>query len=120
MRHQKSWTPEEIALLKARFKTRRQAEAIAAEMGRTAKSVAEKAYALGLGRRHGRGRKKKYTFKKAGVPYKSVLPPEAWPMIQRFMGELTHYAGLAQEQGVRPDVAAFMAEYGGHKRGRSL
>ncbi len=55
-----------------------------------------------------------------GVHYKTALPPEKWTTIQHFLGELNYYAGLAEKAGVKPNVAQFMAEWGGHTRGREV
>jgi len=57
----------------------------------------------------------KYKLTRAtGVPYKDVLPREKWPVVQSFIVDFLHYSRLALQQGVKPDVAAFMAEWGGH------
>ncbi len=62
----------------------------------------------------------RYTFRTAGVHYKTALPPEKWTTIQHFLGELNYYAGLAEKAGVKPNVSEFLAEWGGHNRGRRV
>ena len=47
----------------------------------------------------------------AGVNYKEVLPKDAWPEISRFLGELSHYAGLAKKQSSSLDVGNFLRVY---------
>ncbi len=63
----------------------------------------------------------KYSFERdAGVHYKTVLPEEKWTMMQFFLGSLQYFASQAEAAGVRPNVADFMAEWGGHTRGREV
>ncbi len=113
------WTDAERELLCEQYKRRPPGE-IAAVLDRTEKAIIEQAYHLGIiGRvREYRRRKAPQLLSRTGVPYKTVIPQEKWPLIQHFLGSLQHYAGRAEDAGVAPDVGAFMAEYGGHHRGR--
>ncbi len=54
-----------------------------------------------------------------GINYKKALPEYCWPEAERFMRTLTSCALQAQAAGVKKlDIGAFLAEYGGHHRGR--
>ena len=126
MGHYQPWTKAECDLL-VRLWPYVTAKTLGVMLGRSPEATYQKALHLGLKKYSkplaGNKRRRKlakYTFCMAGVHYRDVLPPEAWPMVQHFMGSLHYYAQQAEDAGVKPDVAAFMAEYGGHKRGRSL
>ena len=57
----------------------------------------------------------------AGVSFKEVLPEDVWPDIRRFLGELSHYAGVAKQQNSSLNVGAFLniyaQVYGSENRG---
>ncbi len=120
----KYWTPEEFTYLRKHYADPNYPlDEMAARMGRNVQSLTDKAGKLGLRRRRvGRSKEnaKRYVFKRAGVHYKTALPPEKWTTIQHFLGELNYYAGLAEKAGVEPNVSEFLAEWGGHNRGRRV
>ena len=47
----------------------------------------------------------------AGISYKEALPERAWPEIRRFLGEISHYAGVAKQENSSLDVGNFLKVY---------
>lgn len=45
------------------------------------------------------------------TPYKKVLPPTHWPLVEDFLTSICRYADLAREHGCKLDVSVFMTEY---------
>jgi len=46
-----------------------------------------------------------------GISYKKVLAETDWPKMQHFLGELSYYAGLVQNQNKEPNIAKFIETY---------
>jgi hypothetical protein len=53
----------------------------------------------------------KYSFIRAGVSYKEVIPPEKWPRMEHFLASFCRYALLAEKAGRKLNVDLFLSEY---------